>query len=62
MNSKTNHIKPAFAPEIEFHVETLTMLSGNRADEDSTPPGDLHLSTQNETDSWPTNSFSALND
>ncbi len=34
MNTKLNHIKPTFAPETEFPVETLTILPAQLIAED----------------------------
>jgi len=62
MNSITNHIKPAFAPETEFEVQTLIIMPGDQATGDSVPSESLDLCTQNEFDSWSRSAFSALND
>jgi hypothetical protein len=62
MNSKTNHIKPAFAPETEFQVETLTILHSDQTSEDPASSGSLDLSMESEAVSWPRHPFSALND
>ena len=48
MKSKPNYNKPAFAPETEFQVETLTLLSDDKLAEDCTPLRNLHLSTESE--------------
>lgn len=64
MNSKINHIKPAFAPETEFLVETLTLLtlSGYQPLEDSVCSENLDLSAESDFVSCPRRPFSALND
>jgi hypothetical protein len=62
MKSKTNHIKPAFAPETEFHVETLTILHSDQTTEDPASSGNLDLCMESGFDSWPRHPFSALND
>jgi hypothetical protein len=62
MNSKLNHIKPAFAPETEFQIEALTILPGDKTPEDSAPSRSFDLSAESEFVSWPRNPFSALND
>jgi hypothetical protein len=62
VNSKPNRIKPAFAPETEFQVETLTIVPEDQADEDPVCSENLDLCTQTEFTSWPRNSWSALND
>ena len=62
MNSKLNHIKPAFAPETEFQVETLAILPEDQTAGEPVPTGRLDLSKESEFFSWPGNSFSAFND
>jgi hypothetical protein len=41
MNSKPNYIKPAFAPETEFQVETLTIIPRDQTTEDPVRSGSL---------------------
>jgi hypothetical protein len=62
MNSKTNLIKPAFAPETEFQVQALTILNSEQTREDPASPGSLDLAMEREFVSWPGHPFSALND
>jgi hypothetical protein len=61
MNSKTNHIKPAFAPETEFQVETLTILHSDQTTEDPASSGSLDLRMESQFALWPRHPFSALN-
>jgi hypothetical protein len=62
MNSKTNHIKPAFAPETEFQVEMLTIFHSDQTIEAPGSTGSLDLFMESEFVSWPGHPFSALND
>jgi len=62
MNSKTNHIKPAFAPETKFQVETLTILHSDQTTDDSEPLGSLDFGMASEFVLWPRDPLSALND
>jgi hypothetical protein len=62
MNAKSNHIKPVFAPETEFQVQALTILSEDRSTEAQDPAELLDLSSEIEFRSFPTISCSALND
>lgn len=62
MNLKLNHIKPAFAPETEFEVETLTLLIGEDAVENSPSSENLDSHRPGEFIAWPRIPFSALND
>jgi hypothetical protein len=62
MESKPNHIKPTFAPEIEFQVETLSILLSDQTTEDPASTGSLDLRMESEFGSWPRHPFSALND
>jgi hypothetical protein len=62
MKSKTNQIKPVFAPETEFQVETLTLLHSDQETEDPGFTSKLDLSMESEFVSWPRHPFSALND
>jgi hypothetical protein len=62
VNSKPQHIKPAFAPETEFQVEPLTILHSEQTSEAPVSSGALDLSMESEFVSWPGRPFSALND
>jgi hypothetical protein len=62
MNSTTNHIKPAFAPETEFQVETLTILHSDQITQDLAVSGHLDLSMETEFVVSQRHPYSALND